>query len=81
LYAPAERRVIRRLHDLVQRYPTAPDGTVSIPLTQEDLASLAGTTRPTTNRVLQELAAVGIVSLGRGRTDVIDPAGLARKAR
>jgi len=81
LYAPAERRVVRRLHDLVQRYPASPDGTVSIPLTQEDLASLAGTTRPTTNRVLQELAAVGIVSLGRGRTDVIDPAGLARKAR
>jgi CRP/FNR family transcriptional regulator, cyclic AMP receptor protein len=81
LYAPAERRVIRRLNDLVKRYPTGPDGTVCIPLTQEDLASMAGTTRPTTNRVLQELATSGIVILARGRTEVVDTDGLARKAR
>jgi CRP-like cAMP-binding protein len=73
--------VVRRLHDLVQRYPASPDGTVSIPLTQEDLASMAGTTRPTTNRVLHELAATGIVALARGRTDVVDVERLARKAR
>jgi CRP-like cAMP-binding protein len=42
---------------------------------------MAGTTRPTTNRVLQELATSGIVILARGRTEVVDTDGLARKAR
>jgi CRP-like cAMP-binding protein len=81
LYAPAERRVVRRLHDLVLRYPASPDGVVSIPLTQEDLASLAGTTRPTTNRVLRRLADDGVVALHRGSVEVLDRAALQARTR
>ena len=48
LYVPAERRVLRRLLDLCQLY--VGDGQhIVIPVTQEMLASLAGTTRPTAN--------------------------------
>jgi DNA-binding transcriptional regulator YhcF (GntR family) len=42
---------------------------------------MAGTTRPTVNRVMQELAEAGIVELGRGRFTVVNPAALAREAR
>jgi CRP-like cAMP-binding protein len=56
LYAPVERRVARRLLDLVEVYREGA-GAVSVPLTQEDLASMAGTTRPTCNRILRDLIA------------------------
>ena len=55
---------------------TAP---VSIPLTQEELGSLAGTSRPTVNRVLQELVQTGIVVVRRGSVDVLDEARLERR--
>ncbi len=47
---------VRRLVDLVDMYG---DGHVpcSIPITQEDLANMAGTTRPSANRCLQDLVA------------------------
>jgi CRP-like cAMP-binding protein len=78
LYLPAENRVWRRLHDLACLYGPGP--TVTIPLTQDDLAELAGTARPTTNRVLRQGARAGIVRLGRGCIDVLDVAGLGRRA-
>ena len=46
-------------------------------LTQEDLAGLAGTTRPTVNAILRRLADGGLVSLGRGRIEVPDLPRLA----
>lgn len=42
---------------------------------------MAGTTRPTANRVLQNLAAGGVIELHRSRIAVIDRALLARRAR
>lgn len=81
LYLPAEKRVVRRLRGLVRVYGADGDDDVPVPVTQDDLASLAGTTRSTTNRVLQELAAEGVVSLSRGRTVVHDVADLDRRAR
>jgi CRP/FNR family transcriptional regulator, cyclic AMP receptor protein len=75
-YAPAETRVHRRLADLGGAYP---DGEIR--LTQEDLASLAGTSRATVNRVLREAQRQGAVELRRGRTVVRDPEALARLAR
>src|SRR5215468_11792041 len=51
LYVPAERRVLRRLLDLCQLY-AEDEQPIVIPVTQEMLASLAGTTRPTANQVL-----------------------------
>jgi CRP/FNR family cyclic AMP-dependent transcriptional regulator len=80
LYVPADKRVIRRLRDLAELYRTEAT-TVSVPVTQEDLASMAGTTRPTANRTLQELAAAGTIELGRGRIDVLDAERVAKLAR
>jgi hypothetical protein len=45
---------------------------VLVPLTQEHLATLAGTTRPTVNRVLREMQDDGAVRLGRGRIEITD---------
>ena len=75
-YAPAELRVLRRLRDAAAAYP---DGEVR--LTQEDLASLAGTSRATVNRVLRDAERRGALELSRGRTVVRDPDELARRAR
>jgi CRP-like cAMP-binding protein len=75
LYDPAEKRVMRRLLELDAIY----EGVV--PLTQDNVASMAGTTRPTTNVVLRSLVADGLLALGRGRFEVLDRAALARRAR
>jgi CRP-like cAMP-binding protein len=79
-YTSAERRVLRRLGDLVGTYG-GDAGPVVVPVTQEQLAELAGTSRATVNHVLREEQARGTLDLGRGRTTVRDPAELARRAR
>jgi CRP/FNR family cyclic AMP-dependent transcriptional regulator len=79
LYVPVERRVWRRLQDLVELY--GGDVPVVIAVTQDDLAQLAGTTRPTANRVLRSGEDSGVVRLGRGRIEVDDLTALARLAR
>ena len=78
-YASAEKRVLRRVCDLATVYG---DGSepIDIPLTQHDLAGLAGTSRATVNRVLRDEEARGTVRLGRGRTIVLDLATLTRRA-
>jgi CRP-like cAMP-binding protein len=73
LYESAETRVLRRLIELDGIY----DGT--IPLTQDNLASMAGTTRPTANGVLRALVLAGIVDLRRGRIEVLDRSALAAR--
>jgi CRP-like cAMP-binding protein len=75
-YVDAETRVRRRLVELAATYE---DGTV--PLTQEDIAAMAGTSRATVNRVLREEAKLGVVALARGRTDVLDAAGLESRCK
>jgi CRP/FNR family cyclic AMP-dependent transcriptional regulator len=75
-YAPAEKRILRRLLDVARVYP---DGTVR--LTQEGLASLAGTSRATVNRVLRDEERRGTLELRRGVTVLRDPDALARRAR
>jgi CRP-like cAMP-binding protein len=91
LYLPAETRVRRRLLDIAAAYGgggSEGDGTAgagaegaSVPLTQEELASLAGTSRATVNKVLREEQEQGTLELRRGRTTVLDAAALARRAR
>ena len=71
LYLPVERRVVRRLADLALVYESG-ETTVDVPLRQEELASLAGTTRSTTNRVLQQLMDDNVVALARGRIVILD---------
>ena len=68
-YVDAEARVRLRLVDLATTYggdePAAP---VTLPLTQEEIAGLAGTSRATVNRVLRQEEGRGTLALGRGRT-------------
>jgi CRP/FNR family cyclic AMP-dependent transcriptional regulator len=45
---------------------------LSAELTHEQLAALAGTSRETTTKILNEYADQGLVSLGRGRINLID---------
>lgn len=80
LYVPVDRRVVRRLAELADVYDSG-ESEVEIPLTQEELAGLAGTTRPTVNQVLRSLEAAGLLALGRGRTIVTDRDGLAARVR
>jgi CRP-like cAMP-binding protein len=80
LYVPAERRVMRRLAELAQLYGRG-DEAAELPLTQEALAELAGTSRATVNRVLRDEQERGTVELRRGKTIVRDPDQLARRAR
>ena len=85
LYVPADKRVTRRLVDLCRVYADgSSDGSgdgVEIAVTQEDLASLAGTSRATANRVVGELEQTGALAVSRGRITVVDPDLLARRAR
>jgi len=78
-YVPVDQRLFRRLSELCDIYGRGQPGTV-IPLTQDDLAGLAGASRPTVNQVLQGLYAEGVIELGRRRLRVLDPARLRLRA-
>jgi CRP/FNR family transcriptional regulator, cyclic AMP receptor protein len=78
-FLPAEVRIYRRLIDLEEVFGGHPPTT--IPLTQDDLASLAGTTRPTVNKVLRPAQDKGALRLGRSSLEVLDVDWLERKAR
>jgi CRP/FNR family cyclic AMP-dependent transcriptional regulator len=77
LSIPADLRVLRAV--LLLESLERPE--VAIPLTQNDLANFAATTRPTANRVLREESGRGTLELRRGRVTVIDRARLARRAK
>jgi CRP-like cAMP-binding protein len=79
LYVGVEKRIFRRLSELVDIYGVE-GRTPVIPLTQDDVAGLAGTTRPTANQVLHRLAAQGILTLHRGNMEVNDVRALRRGA-
>lgn len=78
MYLPAERRVVRRIADLADVYD-AGRLPIDIPLRQEDLATMAGTTRQTTNQVLKQLEEAGVVVLRRGGVEVHQRDELARR--
>lgn len=76
MYLPVPRRLARRLAELSDLY----DAPV-VPLTQDDLAGISGTTRQTVNQLLTEWREAGVVELGRGRVTVLDRDRLDRLAR
>lgn len=78
-HVSAERRVLRRLLEAAGAYGGAVTGT-EVALTQEQLASLAGASRPTVNAVLARERRRGTIGLRRGRVAIADPAALARSA-
>jgi CRP/FNR family cyclic AMP-dependent transcriptional regulator len=79
LFVPADARVLKRLVALSGVYDRGV-GEILIPLTQEDLAGLAGVTRPTVNRVLKEEERRGTVRLSRGSITVTDLERVAGRA-
>jgi CRP-like cAMP-binding protein len=75
LFASSQARVLLRLLALAARYPNA-----DIPISQADLAELAGVGRSTTNRTLRDAEAAGLVALRRSTISVLDVDGLRRRA-
>ena len=72
-YVPADRRVLRRLAEF-----GLDDGIV--PLTQEELSNLAGTSRATVNRVVRDAQARGELAVRRGHIEVLDTAALVARS-
>ncbi len=79
LFVPTQTRIFRRLVALSTLYGSEGSSAV-IPLRQDDLASLAGTTRPTVNAVLKSAEERGIIKLGRGRIEIVDGEELVRRS-
>ncbi len=79
LFVASETRVLRRLVDLCDSFGAA-DGTAVIPMTQTDIASMAGASRSTANRVFKAAEEAGLLQLRRGSVQVLDPEALAREA-
>jgi CRP-like cAMP-binding protein len=79
LYVPAEIRVLKRVLELADLYGRGKRVAI-VPLTQEDVAGLAGTSRATVNRVLRKEEDRGHVSLERGKIAVLDREALKRRS-
>jgi CRP-like cAMP-binding protein len=80
LYVPVDKRVLRRVLAMSRLYGDGSPGTV-VPLTQDVIAGMAGTTRPTANQVLRRAEMKGLISIGHAQLCVVDPRGLARSAQ
>jgi CRP/FNR family transcriptional regulator, cyclic AMP receptor protein len=80
LYLPVQTRILRRLVELAETYGEGHVPAV-IPLTQEDIAGLAGTARATVNRILRAERNRGTVSLEKRRITVLDLDSLVRRSR
>ena len=66
-HAAVEVRIRRTIQQLYGHFGA------EIPLSQEVVASLAGTTRPTANGVVRTMQDDGLVQLSRGRLKVLEP--------
>jgi CRP-like cAMP-binding protein len=77
LYRGVDRRVHRRLVELAEIFDDGA-GELVIPLSQEDLATMAGAARPTVNQVLQRLVARDVIALGRRQITIRDRTALQR---
>jgi len=82
---PGTVRIYRRIVALAELYggngEGVPEEAVEIPLTQDQLASLAGVHLRLTSRVLGEARAAGLLDTNKGRLVVKDLPGLRRRAR
>ena len=72
---PRERFVPEDLRRRAYR-DGAPEADVLVRSTQAEIAHLAGTSRESASRFLATLERAGIVTLGRGKVTVHDPARL-----
>ena len=78
-YLPADKRVLRRIMTLEPHFENG-NGPTEIRITQEDLASMAGTTRPTANRALQRAEQSGAIAIARRRISIVDREQLGKLA-
>jgi CRP/FNR family cyclic AMP-dependent transcriptional regulator len=76
------QRLVRRLLLMAQGYGQGSGGVPgwhrSLQVTQDELARMIGTSRQTTNEILNDLKAQGLVSVQRGRINIPDLAALQR---
>jgi CRP-like cAMP-binding protein len=80
LYLPASDHLWKRLAAVEAVFADA-DGETVLPVTQSTLASLAGVSRQTANKFLDDAEAAGIVRRDRrGRLSVVDREALRRRA-
>lgn len=79
-FQTVQSRVAHVLAELVatSRSEGAPESNVLITATQSDLAQLAGSSRESASRFLAVLERAGVITQGRGRLTVHDPAALER---
>ena len=73
-------RVARQLLRLARRFGTTDGNAVRVlhDLTQEELAELAGASRPTLNRTLRDFESRGWIRVASRRVLILDPDALAR---
>jgi CRP/FNR family cyclic AMP-dependent transcriptional regulator len=81
-FTSGAQRVAGLLLDLAERHGSQVDGTIEIemPLSQEELASMAGTSRATLARALNNWRQRGFIRTGPRRISLIDVQGLRRAA-
>jgi len=79
-FQTVQSRVAQVVHQLVVQAQSegAPVGDVEITITQAEIAQLAGSSRESASRFLAVLERAGLVTQGRGRITVHDPAALQR---
>lgn len=65
-----------RLASALLNHAETGDGAAQIVITHQELADELGTVREMVSRLLDEFARQGMVSLGRGRIQIVDPARL-----
>ena len=81
MYLPSEKRLFRRLAGLASAFGHDDEHATIVPLTQEELAQLAGVTRSTANRLLKQAEAEGVVRVTRAKVEILDDAALTRHTR
>lgn len=79
LFLDADHRVARRLLEVSEAFGAAAGDP--LPVGQDDLAAMAGVTRPTANRALRRLEGRGTVRLGRRNIAITDLDALVLAAR
>ena len=76
------QRLARRLLDLAERYGHLVDGRthLAMPLTQDELASLVGTSRATVTRAFANWRKRGLIRTGQRHITILDETGLLKAA-
>lgn len=77
-----EIRMLRRLLDVAELFGRGPAAAGQVvPLTQQDVADLVGTSRPTASTLLQDAQRQGMVKLDRGKITIVDADKLEKRSR